>query len=895
MTTARPDPDALLARVKEEEARRQRGRLKIFFGAAAGVGKTYAMLETAREQQAAGVDVVVGLVETHGRAETEALLEGLSTLPSRVVEYRGTTLRELDLDAALARRPALILVDELAHTNAPGSRHAKRWQDVMELLDAGIDVLTTMNVQHVESLNDVVAQITGIVVRETVPDSVIEQADEIELVDLPPDDLLQRLREGKVYVPEEAGEALRHFFRKGNLIALRELALRRTADRVDEEMRRYRRDHAIAAVWPAVERLLVCAGTGPEATRLVRSGKRMADRLGAEWVVAHVETPAHDRLRPEARDQVVQTLRLAERLGAETVTLTGQRMRDSILDYAHERNITRILVGKPGRRRWARIVRGSIVDALVEGSGNIDVYVVSGERDEPAPAPGPRRRVATVSWSSCGWTVAAVAAATGVAWAMFGRFELANLIMVYLLGIVIVARRYGRGPALLASILSVALFDFLFVPPHLTFAVSDVRYAVTFAVMFVVALAISGLTARLRSQAERASQRERRTAALYAMSRELAGTRGVEPLLATAARHIVEVFRGPVVLLLPDGTGRLAPVPGLAGTFEPETSDVAVGQWAFDHRQPAGLGTATLPGASALYLPLVASRGPVGALGIRPPDRHAFDAPEQLHQLETFANQTALAIERAQLADEAQAAQVRVESERLRNALLSAVSHDLKTPLATITGASETLLQDGARLDDRLRRELLESIQDEADRLSRLVQNLLEMTRLESGARALRREWHSLEEVIGAALRRLDSRLAGRPVHARVPPDLPLVPMDDVLVEQVLVNLLDNAAKYTPPGSAITILATATDEAATVEVSDRGPGLPRGEEERVFEKFYRAATPARPGTGLGLAICRAVIQAHGGRIWAQNLPEGGVAFLFTLPIPGSPPTVAGDA
>ncbi len=892
MSIDRPDPEALLARVKEEEARRRRGKLKVFFGAAAGVGKTYAMLEAAREQRADGVDVLIGYVETHGRAETEALLEGLEILPRRSVEYRGTTLPEFDLDGALARRPSLILVDELAHTNAPGSRHAKRWQDVLELLDAGIDVYTTVNVQHVESLNDVVAKITGVVVRETVPDSVLEQADEVELIDLPPDDLLERFKDGKVYVPDQAQEAVRNFFRKGNLIALRELALRRTAERVDAQMRVYMHEHAIGKAWPTAERLLVCVSPGPESARLVRAAKRMADQLDAPWVAAYVETPAQLRLPAEVRDRVTQTLRLAEQLGAETVRLPGEKMSEAILAFAHDRNVTKIVVGKPRRRLWTRILIGSIVDALVQGSGDIDIFVISAERQQGVSPSLIRRRAIPTDWAPYIWAMAVVALASGVAWLTLPFFELANLVMVYLLGIVVVATRYGRGPSLTASVLSVAALDFLFVAPVFTFAVSDVRYLFTFAVMLLVGLVTSSLAARIRMQAVAARQREERTAALYAMSRELASTRGVDQLLTIAVRHISEVFRSQVVVLLP-GAGGLVPSGG--GQFALDSNELGVAKWVHEHHQPAGLGTATLPGAAALYLPLQAPRGPVGVLGVRPADAHALDAPDQLHQLETFANQTALAIERAQLADEAQQAQVRMETERLRNSLLSSVSHDLRTPLATITGAASTILESGSRLDAQTRQELLESVREEADRLNRLVQNLLEMTRLESGALQLRREWHPLEEVIGAALSRLGKELADRRVDTRVPPDLPLVPIDDVLVEQVLVNLLDNAAKYTPRESPIRIMATATDRAVTVEVADRGPGLPRGEEDKVFEKFHRGVEGGR-GVGLGLAIAQGIVKAHGGRIWAQNLPEGGVAFLFTLPLAGTPPAaVPADA
>jgi two-component system sensor histidine kinase KdpD len=892
MSEYRPDPEALLARVKEEEARARRGKLKVFFGAAAGVGKTYAMLEAAGEQRADGVDVVVGYIETHGRAETDALLAGLEILPRRPLDYRGTTLPEFDLDGALLRRPTIVLVDELAHTNAPGSRHAKRWQDVVELLDAGIDVYTTVNVQHVESLNDVVAKITGVVMRETVPDSVFEQADEVELIDLPPDDLLQRFKEGKVYLPGQAQEALENFFRKGNLIALRELALRRTAERVDAQMRVYRREHAIDRIWPTVERILVCVGPSPLSTPLVRAAKRMADQLGAEWIAAYVETPAQLRLPAETRDSVVQTLRLAEQLGAQTIRLSGPTMSEALLAYAHDRNATRILVGKPRRTRWQRVFLGSIVDTLVMGSGDIDVHVVGTGPEDGAPAAPVRRAALPTDWTAYMQAAVVVALATAVAFGLVPFSELSNLVMVYLLGIVIVAMRTGRGPSLLAAALSVAAFDFFFVPPRFTFAVTDARYLFTFLVMLIVGLVISGLTVRTRAQAEAAHHREQQTAALYAMSRELASTRGVDNLLQVAIRHVTDVFRGQVVVLMPGSGGTLAAWSG--GQFEVDANELGVARWVFEHRQPAGLGTTTLPGASALHVPLIGSTGPVGVLGLRPTDRHAMDEPERLHQLETFAAQTALALERARLASEAQDAELRIETERLRNSLLSSVSHDLRTPLATITGAVSTILDDSARFDERTQRELLESVHEEAERLNRLVENLLEMTRLESGALQLRKQLHPPEEIIGAALSRLGKRLGARRITTRVPPDLPLVAMDDVLIEQVLVNLLDNAIKYTPVGSPLEINATATDQNLTVEVADRGPGLPPGREDKVFEKFYQTNPGEGRGAGLGLAICQGIVRAHGGRIWAQNLPGGGVAFLFTLPL-GERPRSPADA
>ena len=888
MSAHRPDPDALLARAKEEDARKKQGRLKLFFGGAAGVGKTYAMLEAARALRADGVDVLVGIVETHGRAETAALVEGLPVLPPRLVEYRGATLQEFDLDAALARRPTVILVDELAHTNAEGSRHRKRWQDVLELLDAGITVYTTLNVQHIESLNDVVAKITGVVVRETVPDSVLERADEIELVDLPPDDLLERLQEGKVYVPAQAQEALHNFFRKGNLIALRELALRHTAERVDAQMQDYMRDHAIGKTWPVTERILVCVSPSPFSPQLVRAGHRLAHRLGAELIAAYVETPAHARLAPADRDRVTQTLRLAESLGAETVTLSGPTMSDEILAYARERNVSKIVIGKPARSLWKRIVLGSIVDALVRGSGEIDIHVVSGE-GAPAPVRPLRVQPHAPDWAAYGLAVAVVAGCTGIAWLMFPHVSLSNLIMVYLLGVVGVATRTSRGPTVLASVLSVVIFDFFFVPPYLSFAVSDSEHLITFFVMLVVALVTSGLTVRIRAQVAAARQRERRIAALYGMSRKLASVHGVDDLLEIALRHMGEVFSGQIALLLPDESGRLAPRRVAPEGMTLGATEMGVAQWVFEHREVAGLGTATLPGARALCVPLAGPRGAVGVLAIVPADARAFESPEALHQLETFANQTALAIERAQLADEARRAEVRVETERMRNSLLSSVSHDLRTPLATIIGASSGLLDGAERLDPATRRDLVRSIHGEASHLDRLVNSLLEMTRLESGAVAIRKEPQALDGVLGAALGRLEALLRARPIRIDLPADLPLVAIDAVLVEQVFLNLLDNATRYSAAGSPIDISAKVAGLTVVVEVSDRGMGFAPGDEQRAFEKFYRGHSARVRGVGLGLAICRAIVEIHGGSITAENRPGGGATIQFTLPLDSSPP------
>ncbi|MGB8645556.1 MAG: sensor histidine kinase KdpD [Anaerolineae bacterium] len=889
MSEHRPDPDKLLVEMQRAEAQKARGKLKIFFGASPGVGKTYAMLEAARQQKAAGVDVVVGYVETHGRAETEALLQGLEQLPPRLLTYRGLTLRELDIDVALSRHPALILVDELAHTNAQGLRHPKRWQYVEELLDAGINVYTTVNVQHIESLNDVVAQITGVVVRETIPDSILERADEVELVDLAPDQLLERLREGKVYVTDQAARAVQSFFRKGNLIALRELALRRTAERVDDQMQGYMHDHAIARTWPAAERLMVCIAPGPLAVSLVRRARQIATMLHGQWLAVYVETPGHVRLPQSDRDSVLQALTLAEQLGAQTHTLTGHNAAEEILSYARTHNVTQILVGKTLAPRWREALLGSVVDRIVRGSGPIDVYVMTAEH-KPRPVRSFFSHRRSSDWRGYVWALGIVSLCTFIARFMFPYLHLENLILVYLLGVVAVAAGQGRGPSILAAFLSVLAFDFFFVPPYLTFAVSDTQYIFTFVVMLLVAIIISTLTVRIQEQAEAARQRERRTAALYALSREFAKQRGQENLVQVAIKHIAQVFDSSVAILLPGVDGNLAPVSAGPSTFMPDEHEQGVMEWTFQHQQKAGLGTDTLPSALSLYLPLVTSNGIIGVLGVHPTGAPRLTDPDELHLLETFANQTALALERARLAEETERGRVQIETERLRNSLLSSVSHDLRTPLATISGASESLLEGEAALDHGVRRELLNSIRSEANRLGRLISNLLDMTRLESGAIQIKKELVPLEEIVEAVLARLAERSLsdGPSVRVTIPADLPLIPVDSVLIEQVLTNLLENALRYAPPGSLIELAARGADSAVQIDVADRGPGLPPGEEGHIFDKFYRARTSMHGGVGLGLTICQGIIQAHGGRIWAENRPEGGAVFHFTVPLNGHP-------
>src|SRR5262245_14604206 len=895
MSRDRPSPDELLARVQAEEAGARRGKLRIFFGYAAGVGKTYAMLEAARREETEGVDVVVGYVEPHGRPETEALLAGLETLPTRAVPYQGVTLREFDLDAALARKPRLLLVDELAHTNAEGSRHAKRWQDVEELLAAGIDVWTTLNVQHLESLNDVIAQVTGVIVRETLPDAVIERAAEIELIDITPDELVERLLAGKVYLPPQAERAVQNFFQKSNLVALRELSLREAADRLQREVDAARRSKAAVSPWATHDRLLVCVSPSPTSARLIRTAKRMADALGAEWVAVAVE-PKGEGTAAEARERVARHLRLAEQLGGETHVLIGTDVAATVLDYARLHNVTKIVVGKTALPRWRRLFRRGVVDELLETSGDIDVYVIRGHADAGTPPRAPATPPAPFDWRPYLATAAVVTVCTLLGWVSQSfRLAEANVVMGFLLGVAFVATRYGRGPAVAAAVASVLVFDFFFVPPQLSFAVSDAQYVITFGVMLAVGLLISTLAVRVRRQLEASRRQERRTDALYRLAKQMSEVVGSVFLVQMAGKQLREIFGGEVVLFV-----RQAGKP-VELRFGHET-DVAkvpvnatVAQWVADHDQAAGLGTDTLPNATALFVPLTGSQRTVGAVGVRPDDPQRFLDPEQRRLLETCASLIALSIERDQSVLEAQQARVRAETEQMRSSLLSSVSHDLRTPLATIAGAASGLLDGSVAPPGR--EELLRTVVQESRRLSRLVENLLEMTRLESGAADPNRQWHVLEEVVGSALGRLRDELGDRSVHVVIPPDFPLISVDGVLIEQALVNLLENAGRYTPPGSHVEMTARRVGDRVEIRVADDGPGLPPGSEDRVFEKFFRAATlppDGRRGVGLGLAIVRAVVEAHGGGITAGNRAGGGAEFVISLPLPADVPQVRLD-
>ena len=894
MAETRPDPDQLLAHVQAEEARAKRGRLRIFFGASAGVGKTYGMLEAARNIRATGADVVVGYVEPHGRVDTERLLEGLEQLPYLPVSYRDIVRREFDLDAALKRHPAILLVDEFAHSNItggdPAPRHPKRWQDIQELLDAGINVWTTVNVQHLESLNDLVYQITGVRQRETVPDQVFDQASDIELIDLPPDDLLARLRAGKVYVADGAATAVERFFRTPNLMALRELALRKVADRVEAAARALPVAADRAGTRLAGDRVLVAVGPDEQAEQLVRAGKRIADALDAAWTVVYVETPELLRLSDAERNRRIDVLRLAESLGAETVTLDGPSAAAVLLEYAHTRSATRVVVGAPKARGWRRWLRGpSTPEHLIQNARTFDVITIAAaEEGTPQkkstgvifPDEAPR----AIPWDRYGWAVATTAVCTGIAFVLYPHFELSNLVMVYLLGVTVAGLRFGRAPSLLTATLNVAAFDFFFVPPRFSMAISDAQYLVTFFVMLIIALVIANLMASVRQQTRVAGARERRTALLYAMSRELVATRGIDTLARVAVSHIAEVFQCQAVVLLPNPDGKLTYPMDLPLERSLKGADLAIAQWVLDHGRQAGLGTDTLPAAPALYVPLQEGGKPLGVLAVLPSNPRRILLPEQRHLLETFASQIGLAVERAQLAETAEGARLNAERESLRNTLLASISHDLRTPLSVIAGAGSALAQHGAALDEKTRIALARSVETKAREMSDLVSNVLDLMRFESGHLVLRRDWQTLDDLVGAALTNLESKLTAHPVELRIPHDIPPVHVDANLIVQVFSNLFDNIAKYTPPGTRVYVTAQVDGMFVRVLVEDEGPGLPGGDPERLFDKFQRGNDEGTVvGVGLGLAICQAIIRAHGGEIAAQRREGGGARFELTLP------------
>jgi two-component system sensor histidine kinase KdpD len=881
----RPSPDALLKAAARENGR---GRLKIFLGAAPGVGKTYEMLAAARARQRDGVDVVVGIVETHGRAETAALLQGLEVIPRRHIDYKGHKLEELDLDAVLARRPAIALIDELAHTNAPGSRHPKRYLDVEELLAAGINVYTTLNIQHVESLNDVIARITRVRVRETVPDSVLDNADDIEVVDISPEDLLQRLRDGKVYVPDMAATALKHYFSPGNLTALRELALRRTAQRVDAQLLEHMQEHAIPGPWPAGERVLVCVTRNSVGPALVRYGRRMAERLRAPWTALHVETRADLRLSNTARDRIAETLRLAETLGGEAATIPGRDAAEEILEYARTHNVTHIVIGNPGGRRLR--ISPPLAHRLIAEAGDIAVHIIGTEsviRSGESGARWVRVGLGPLRWTPYGGSTVLVAVAVLIGIALQNLLAITSISLVFLTAVLAAAAAWGLWPSLYASFLSVLAYNFFFLPPVYTFTVADPENVVALAFFLIAALIAGNLAAAVRAQAVAARVRARITDDLYQFSRKLAAIGNLDDLLWAGAYQVAVMLKVRVVLLLPQDES-IAVRAGYPPEDTLDEADLAAARWCWQHDQPTGRGADTLPGARRLFVPLRTGRGPVAVMGIEADRPDPLLTPEQRRLLAALGDQIAVSIERVTLAEDVDRARLLAETERLRAALLTSISHDLRTPLAAILGAAGSLDRFYDVLGPAARRELLRTIQDEAERLSRFVGNLLDMTRLEAGALAPKREQVDLGEAVGGALARAEKVLAMHRVDIDIAPDLPPVSLDPVLFEQALFNVLDNAAKYAPTGTHILLRARFDPTAREVrlQVIDAGPGIASDALPHIFEKFYRSPQGDRrpPGTGLGLAIARGFIEAMGGTLTAANRADApGAVFTFALP------------
>ncbi len=888
----RPSPDALLA----EAQRESRGRLKIFLGAAPGVGKTYAMLEAAHERQREGIDIAIGVVETHGRKETERLVANLPLVPPKTVDYRGRVFNEMDLDAILARHPALVLVDELAHTNVPGSRHIKRFQDVEEILEAGIDVYSTLNIQHLESLNDVVERIAGIKVRETLPDSVLGSADEIELIDLPPEDLLKRLAEGKVYMPEQAKRAAQNFFSPGTLTALREMALRHAAERVDAQMLTYMRAHAIAGPWPARDRILVCVGDDMGSARMIRVAKRLAERRNAPWVAVYVETHHHLGLSEDEKDRIDRTLRLAEQLGGETVTVQGEDVAGEILNYAREYNCTQLVVGRSRRSGWRRLFADSITAKLLARSGAFDVLLVGGdEADGPVASLPTKKPADQLNWGAYILATLGVAAATGIGFVINIWLSLPNISVGFLIAVMFIALKLGRGPAIFASVASFLSFNFCFAEPRFSLSFDDPQFILTIFFFLVAAIIVSNLASRVQTQVDAVKLSSRRTSNLYEFSRKIAAAATRDDVLWAVVHHVAATIHGKSLVMQPEA-GRLAIAAGYPPEDQVGDKDAAAADWAWANGRPAGRGSATLPTADWLFLPLRTARGPVGVLGIQM-EGQDFLGPEDSRLLETLADQAAVALERTSLVADVEAARVSAETERLRSALLSSLSHDLRTPLVSILGASTSLIKYDENLSAGDRGELAHTIQEEAERLNRFVQNLLDMTRLGSGSMKPNADWADLNDIIRAAVHRAEKLLKRRQVRIDIDPSIPLLNVDSVLVQQVFFNLLDNACKYSPPGSMVMIWARAKDDQVLIEVCDQGAGIPEADREKVFDMFYRvqATDKQTAGTGLGLAICRGIIGAHGGAIKAEpGLNGAGTCVVITLPKLEPPSIEAAD-
>jgi len=884
---SRFDSDAISSLDKKPK----RGKLTLFLGVAAGAGKTYAMLEAAKERISEGLDVAVGLINTHGHTETEALLEGMEVISPRCLEYQEKNILEMDLDGVLRRHPQVILVDDLAHTNIQGARHQYRYLDVEELLESGIDVYTTLNIQSVQSLNDTVAQITGIHVKKAVPDRFLDTADQIKLVDIPAEELIRRFHNGKVIVPELVDQGLRNFFRSGNINALRELALRYTARTVGKQIEEYRNQRGIDQPWPVQERVMACISSSPFAVHVLRQARQIASDLNAELISVYVEPPSYSYQSGKELTSLRENLQLAEDLGAKVVTLSSQDVASGIINLARKHNVSQIILGKPLRPRWQDILRGSVVDDIIRGCTGIGVFVVPGHPTSKEPTQ--KEMTKTPPREKTGWTLAfslLLVALVMLIGKIYGHYlGLTNIGMLYLLPVVFASASVGLIPSIIVAIVSVLSFDLLFVPPVLRLAVNDVRYLITFAVFMIVAFTTGNMSDRLRLRMREAIHRETRTKELYDLARGLSAVTDLQLLASIVVNHIAETADAEVVMYLPEENSRLrivaASTPLSDLVSEPNESDVA--DWSFRHSHRCGASTDTLPGAKGFYLPVKTEEKILGVLGIKPMKQLT---PEQINILDALAGLAALGITRLELADEAQNIKTLEESERLSAALFNSISHDMKTPLASILGAVSSLVDDGALYNADQKMTLLISIRRGALRMNRVVSNLLDMARLESGYMRLNMDWCDIQDIIGVTLRENREILHNHYVKVEIPEAIRLIKADYGLIEQVLTNLLHNAVKYSPSHTDIFVRVEEAQAYLMVSVIDQGKGIAAADEERVFEKFYRLQSPGNvSGTGLGLSICRGIIEAHGGRIWAKNRPDDGTIVNFTLPVDDTAP------
>jgi two-component system sensor histidine kinase KdpD len=877
---SRPDPDALLNLIKKEKERGEKGKLKIFFGMCAGVGKTYAMLSEARDAVTKGIDVVVGYVETHKRMETAELVLGLEVIPRKVLEYRGTTLEEMDIDTILERKPKLVIVDELAHTNAPGSRHAKRYQDVLELLDAGIDVYTTLNVQHLESRADAVAQITGTTVRETVPDSIFESADEVKVIDISPEDLLKRLSEGKVYTPDRSRQAVENFFREGNLVALREMSLRLTAERVDRELREYMQGKRIAGPWKSGQRLIAAISPSPHSISVIRWARRVSYTMDASWVVVYVERST--KLTAEQKEQLAKNMKLAKELGAEVVTTSDENIADALMRVAHEQNAGLMLVGKPAHTVFSRAAR--LVDDLIKKSKELDIYIVGQEAEQGKRTRQmlfPRLQSSATQYAAAG-TLVLLTALVCYPFAPFMGYRTVSFII--LLVVSLLPLRMGPGPTLLGAAIGAVVWDFLFIPPRFTFIVGNLEDVLLLSLYFLVASVTGVLSARVRKREKMLRQREEKTSALFSLTKDLSSAHSQDEVIQAAISNLKKYFDAEVAIILGDSEGEISRKAHDASTFSPDAKELGVAEWVYWNEKRAGKNTDTLPSSQTTYFPMSGPRYPLGVIGVRFPE----DAKLSLDQeslLENFISQITSAIERELLNDLNKKSIVLAESERLYKTLFNSISHEFRTPIATIMGMSENLLSSlSDEQDPHSEKNNLKEIHIAAERLNRLVANLLDMTRLESGMIRPKLDWCDIRDIINQSARGLERELAQHVLSVKVEDDVPLLKLDFVLIEQALTNLIHNAALYTPKGTEIAVRSFLEDGKCAISVVDRGPGLPEEDTEKVFEKFYRVANGRAGGTGLGLTIAKGFVEAHHGKITARNRPEGGAEFTIYLPV-----------